>query len=60
MRSVGFHSWRVRHKLSLAQASQVLGCSKTSLVNWEKGRTRIPLYIALACSAYSFGLPPMD
>lgn len=53
-----FRAWRARLGLSLAGASLALGCSKTTLVGYEKGG-RIPRYIALACSALAFGLPPV-
>ena len=51
-------SWRERHRLSMQKASEALGCAKNSILNWERGQT-IPLYIALACAAYSFGHKPM-
>jgi len=50
--------WREHHRLSLLNASLALGCSKTSLVKWEKGGAGAPKYIGLACAAYSQGLRP--
>ncbi|NEI70992.1 helix-turn-helix domain-containing protein [Rhizobium lusitanum] len=49
--------WRNRLRLSQASAATALGCSKTSIVCWEKGQP-IPRYIALACAAIAYGLPP--
>ena len=43
-------------KLSVAGAAQALGCSKTSVLSWEHGKTRIPRYIGLACAAHAFGI----
>lgn len=51
--------WRKRLGLSLNGAAQALGCSKTSIIAWERGQ-RIPHYIALACAAIAQGLPPVE
>jgi transcriptional regulator with XRE-family HTH domain len=51
--------WRKRLNLSLDKASVVLGCSKNTLIAYER-RGNIPRYIALACAAIAFGLPPME
>jgi DNA-binding transcriptional regulator YiaG len=51
-------SWRGRMKLSAEAAARELGCSKTSVLAWEK-RQKVPRYIALACAAYAAGAPPI-
>jgi DNA-binding XRE family transcriptional regulator len=49
---------RQRLHWSQAAAAKQLGCSTRSIVNWEKGATKIPTNIALAASAVLLGLPP--
>lgn len=51
--------WRERLKLSKAEASRLLGCSRRAFGEWEAGRNRIPEYISLACAAVAYGLPPI-
>jgi DNA-binding XRE family transcriptional regulator len=53
-------SWRTRLGLNKSGAAKALGLSRNALEAYEKGERRIPLYIALACSALAYGLPPMD
>lgn len=55
MTSEDLKQWRSRHQFSLDTASVKLGCSKTTLVAYERGQ-KIPRYIGLACAAISFGL----
>jgi transcriptional regulator with XRE-family HTH domain len=52
-------SWRIRLGLNKSEASRRLGLSRNALEAYEKGERRIPLYIALACSALAYGLPPI-
>jgi transcriptional regulator with XRE-family HTH domain len=52
-------AWRSRLKLNKSEASRRLGLSRNALESYEKGERRIPLYIALACSALAYGLPPI-
>ena len=54
-----FADWMLRHGLDDAMASSALGCSKTIVRGFREARGPVPKYIALACSAYSFGLPAM-
>lgn len=49
---------RRRLKWSQAEAARKLGCSARSIVNWEKGISKIPESIALAASAVMMNLPP--
>lgn len=49
--------WRELHKMSQQAAANAIGCSKMSIVNWEGGR-KIPLYIAMACTAIALDLKP--
>jgi transcriptional regulator with XRE-family HTH domain len=55
MTSDDLKEWRERLKLSLDKAAKELGCSKSTLIAYERGR-RIPHYIALACAAYALGV----
>ena len=53
-------AWRKRHKLNQTAAAATLGCSRTSIKNWESAPGReLPRYVALACAAISYGLEPM-
>lgn len=55
-----FKAWRKRHKFSQTAAAATLGCSRTSIKNWESAPEReLPRYVALACAAISYGLEPM-
>jgi len=49
-------NFRRRFKLTQIECALALGCSVRSISAWELGRT-IPDSIALAASAYAFGLP---
>lgn len=49
---------RQRLKWSQAEAARKLGCSTSSIFNWEKGVSKIPESIALAASAVLMNLPP--
>lgn len=49
---------RERLKWSQAEAARKLGCSARSIVNWEKGVTKIPKNIALAAGAVLMNIPP--
>lgn len=50
--------WRATMKLSKLSAAKALGCSRVTLDKYESGASAIPLYVALACAAISYGLPP--
>lgn len=52
-------AWRERHGLSRRKAADILGCHRNSMNAWERGDSTIPRYIAMACAAYSHGVPPM-
>jgi transcriptional regulator with XRE-family HTH domain len=60
MTPASFIAWRTRLKLRANAAAKALGCSPNSITAWERGKTPIPRYIALACAAIAFGLPPID
>lgn len=49
---------RARLNWSQAEAARRLGCSARSIVNWEKGTSKIPKNIALAAAAVVMNLPP--
>lgn len=52
-------AWRRRMGLNKTQAAKLLGSNRVTLANYEGGRAEVPRYIALACAALSFGLPPI-
>jgi transcriptional regulator with XRE-family HTH domain len=52
-------AWRENLRLNRSEACRRLGLSRNALESYEKGERRIPLYIALACAALAFGLPPI-
>jgi transcriptional regulator with XRE-family HTH domain len=49
---------RERFGWSQAEAARQLGCSLSSIHNWEKGVNKIPDSIALAAAAVAMNLPP--
>jgi transcriptional regulator with XRE-family HTH domain len=51
--------WRCRLGLTQQQAADRLGCARRSVQNWEQPGAKIPGYIALACAAVAYGLPPI-
>ena len=59
MTPASFIAWRDRNGFNVVAASRALGCSRRAIQSWEAGKTRIPRYVALACAAISFNLPPM-
>lgn len=50
--------WREARGLSKLAASKALGLAYHTYCGYEAGKQPIPLYVALACSALSFDLPP--
>lgn len=59
MTPAGFHSWRTRMGFNRSQAAEALGLSRNQPQRYEDGIVPIPLYIALACAALAYGLPPV-
>lgn len=51
--------WRTRLGLNKSEAALRLGLSRRAYGAYEAGESRIPLYVALACAAVAYGLPPM-
>lgn len=58
MTNEGFKAWRKAMELTQADAAEVLGVSKPTIENYERGTRRdtgdpvvIPLHVALACAA---------
>jgi len=67
MSPASFRAWRKRLGYSQQRAAEALGISKSSVELYERGSRRddgrpveIPMTVALACSAVSHGLPPMQ
>ena len=59
MTPASFLAWRKRLGLTAKAAAGALGCSRNTVAAYERGDVRIPRYIALACAAVAFNLPPM-
>lgn len=57
MTSEDLKAWRKRLKLSLKQAAEELGCSKTTIIKYERDG-EIPRYFALACMAIALDAGP--
>ena len=53
-----FTEWRGRMGLSKTAAAEALGISRNMPQRYETGAAPIPRYVALACAAVSFNLPP--
>jgi len=51
--------WRMRLRLSQVEAARLLGCSRPALRSWERGLTRTPAYIKLACAAIEAEIAPI-
>lgn len=60
MTPASLSAWRSRLGLNKSEAARRLGLSRNALEGYESGQRRIPLYIALACSALAYGLPPIQ
>jgi len=50
--------WRERMNLNKTEAALALGLSPNGYHAYETGWSRIPRYVALACSAIAMNLPP--
>ena len=54
-----FKNWRKKMGLTQQQAADVLGLSKATIENYDKGRpVVIPRVVALACAAIEHKLEP--
>ena len=58
MTGADFVAWREQLGITRTEACVRLGLHANSITNYEKGRTTIPLYIALACAAVAKKLKP--
>jgi len=53
--------WRQSLRLGQAAASRAIGCSRSSVKNWERDPdATVPRYIALACAGISSALARAD
>lgn len=50
--------WRKFYFLRAKPAYEALGCAPQTYASWETGKTAIPRYIALACTALACALGP--
>lgn len=53
-----FLEWRKRLGFNRTEAAEALGLGRNQPQRYEEGQP-IPKYIALACAAIAFGLPPI-
>ena len=53
-----FTEWRGLLGLSKTAAARTLGISRNMPHRYENGEAPIPRYVALACAAVAFNLPP--
>lgn len=56
MTAEDFNAWLALRGISGREAARQLGVSNDTVTRYK--RAGAPLYIALACAAISFGLPP--
>ena len=59
MTQIDFLLWREKLGLTQEAAAIALGMSRTTVRAYERGQI-IPLYVALACSALTWKLPPYE
>lgn len=57
MTAEDFIAWRGVLGFNRAEASRRLGIAPNTVTAYERGQP-IPLYVALACAALAYGLPP--
>ncbi len=60
MTPASFLAWRKRLGLTKIEAARRLGVGRNTILAYETGKATIPLYVALACAALAFGLPPQS
>ena len=60
MSSAALIAWRERLGLNRVKAAKALGIARNTLAAYEADKREIPLYIALACAALAYGLPPLQ
>jgi DNA-binding transcriptional regulator YiaG len=60
--SEAFAEWRERMGFTVTDCARELGCAEESVRRWERGESRPPRYIGLACSALALGIvvPPVE
>ena len=58
MTPAGLQAFRARVGWNRSQLAERLGCDRKALGGYLAGKTRIPRYIALACSALEAGAGP--
>lgn len=60
MTGASFHTWRTKRGLSQQEAADLLGWGRASVQRYEREpKSSVPHYIALACAAIVYGLPPL-
>lgn len=58
MQKEDFVAWRQLKGFNRTEAAAALGLSRNMPQKYEDGEAEIPLYVALACAALAYGLPP--
>jgi len=60
MTAADFDAWvalmKERHRWNASECARQLGCGRNQIAKWRE--TGAPDYIALACAALAYGLPP--
>lgn len=56
MEPIDIKTWRQAMGWTPYRAAQELGASPSTWLRWERGETRIPPYLGLACAARSMGV----
>ena len=60
MTSAAFAAWRARLGISKSETARRLGLSRNSVIAYEAGTVRVPLYISIACAAVELGVKPIE
>lgn len=57
MKGHQLRAWRKRMRLTIKEASELLGISTATYSRWEASREPLARYVGWACSAISLNIP---